>query len=138
MRFSIAAIALLAGFVAATPVETVYTTEDVTITSCAATVTNCPGRSSSAIVSSPAATTPAAVSSVVSSPAVSPVAPSVSSSPAVAPYPTSPAASISVITLTTCVPTVTYSTITLTPTAAPTGAPTGAASPSGVKPSGTG
>lgn len=45
MRFSAATVALFASLVAAIPqdVETVYSTEDVTVVSCAPTVTNCPG-----------------------------------------------------------------------------------------------
>lgn len=45
MRFSVATVALFASLVAAIPqdVETVYSTEDVTVVSCAPTVTNCPG-----------------------------------------------------------------------------------------------
>lgn len=164
MRFTAATIALLAGMAAALPqaAETVYETKDVTITSCAPTVTNCPARSHSAtavaaessatetaVTSAPAVTTSAAestspaagasagtsaesaVSSVVPS-GVSPVSsvssvvavPAVSSAASQPPYPSSAAPSISVLTYTTCVPTVSYSTITLSPSVAPTRAAT--------------
>ncbi|KAH1431277.1 hypothetical protein KXV52_000975, partial [Aspergillus fumigatus] len=49
MRFTAASIAFFAGLAAALPgdIQTVYETQDVTITSCAPTVTNCPGRATS-------------------------------------------------------------------------------------------
>lgn len=43
MRFSVIAAAVMASVVSAE--STIYTTEEITITSCAATVTNCPARS---------------------------------------------------------------------------------------------
>lgn len=48
MRFSIAVSALFAGMAIAAPAvtDTVYATETETITSCAATVTDCPARAS--------------------------------------------------------------------------------------------
>ncbi|KAE8383596.1 hypothetical protein BDV26DRAFT_251278 [Aspergillus bertholletiae] len=159
MRFSVATIALFAGLVAALPngeVHTVYQTEDVTITSCAPTVTDCPGRQTSTpegvepITTPPAAVTtetpvpetpsvevPPPAEETSSTPAVptssSPVIPVPSGSGSVPSVPSSsspvipqppaqspPSEGTTVIAVTTCIPTVTYSTIT-----GPAGTPTG-------------
>lgn len=153
MRFTAATVALFAGLAAAVPAQqaqqdtTVFETEEVTITSCGPTVTNCPA-SSGAASTTPAvvATTtpaggaswspaPSSVAPVSSSPAASsswaPAPPAVSSS---APAPAPPAASqsVTVIAHTTCVPTVVYSTIPL-----PSGtSPVQGTSPAGPAPSG--
>jgi len=120
MRFAVAALALFAGFAFAAPQETVYTTEDITITSCAPSVTNCPARSHHTH------STPVGVSPVTSP---TPTTTSI----VVPPYQSSPAPSISVITITTCVPTTSLSTITLVPSVPPTGTviPSGGLSPTG-------
>ena len=146
MRFTAATVAfgLSAVAVAQGDVNTIYSTEDVTITSCAPTVTDCPSRQTStpqaveAVTSSvPAVATPSAPAS--SSSPVAPVEAPSSSSPA--PAPSSPAAgpsspvvpvqvptsSASVIPVTTCIPTVTYSTVQVPVT------PSG---PAGQRPSG--
>ncbi|KAB8215394.1 hypothetical protein BDV33DRAFT_15558 [Aspergillus novoparasiticus] len=105
MRFSATTIALFAGLAAALPngeVHTVYQTEDVTITSCAPTVTDCPGRQTS---------TPEGVE---------PVTTASSSSPVIPQPPKHSSQGTTVIAVTTCIPTVTYSTIT-----GPAGTPTG-------------
>ncbi|BAE54820.1 unnamed protein product [Aspergillus oryzae RIB40] len=156
MRFSATTIALFAGLAAAIPngeVHTVYQTEDVTITSCAPTVTDCPGRQTStpegvepvttgpAVTETPIAQTSSAevppvaeTSSAEVPPAVptssSPVIPGVpssgvppvpsSSSPVIPQPPKQPSQGTTVIAVTTCIPTVTYSTIT-----GPVGTPTG-------------
>jgi len=133
MRFAIASLALLAGFAVASPVETVYTTEEVTITSCAASVTNCPGRTHT---STPGGVYTTPSSSVAVPTSVAPVWSSSSTPVAPPPYQTSSAPSISVITVTTCVPSTWLSTITLSPSAPPTGSPTAPAG-TGVAPSGT-
>ncbi|KAB8078548.1 hypothetical protein BDV29DRAFT_152661 [Aspergillus leporis] len=161
MRFSASTIALFAGLAAALPngeVHTVYQTEDVTITSCAASVTDCPGRQTSTPegvepVTTPVAvtsatetpvaqTTPASETPVETSPAeetspagTSPVVPAIptssagvppqvpsgsgsvppapsSSSPVIPQPPQVSSQSVTVIAVTTCIPTVTYSTIT--------------------------
>lgn len=156
MRFTAASVALFAGIAVALPngdLETVYSTEDVTITSCAPTVTDCPSRQTStpqaveAITSSVpavASSAPASSSSPVApveAPSSSPVAPVEAPSSSPAPAPSSPAAgpsspvvpvqvptsSASVIPVTTCIPTVTYSTIQVPVT------PSG---PAGQRPSG--
>ncbi|KAF2091556.1 hypothetical protein K490DRAFT_52754 [Saccharata proteae CBS 121410] len=90
--FAVAAI--FAGAALAAPAETVYATEEVTITSCGPEVTNCPARSHSAtatvpveasstpVASAPAMSTPeSSVEAATSSPAGS--APVAASSPAV-------------------------------------------------------
>jgi hypothetical protein len=65
MRFTAAAVALFAGLAAALPqdVETVTSTDEVTVISCAPTVTNCPGNSGAG------ATTPATTPAWTSVPA---------------------------------------------------------------------
>lgn len=149
MRFSAATIALFAGLAVAGDIQTVYSTEDVTITSCAPTVTDCPGNT--AQTSAPAE--PTGTSPVESSVPVAPEAPSSSSSVAVPPaqptasspvvpqqpqQPQQPSGSISVIPVTTCIPTVTYSTISVTPTVAPTTSkPVIPGNPTGVAPTGS-
>ncbi|KAK6826631.1 hypothetical protein RU639_005692 [Aspergillus parasiticus] len=142
MRFSATTIALFAGLAAALPngeVHTVYQTEDVTITSCAPTVTDCPGRQTSTpegVEPTSSAEVPpvAETSSAEVPPAVptssSPVIPGVSSSgvppvpssssPVIPQPPKQPSQGTTVIAVTTCIPTVTYSTIT-----GPAGTPTG-------------
>ncbi|EAW08147.1 GPI anchored serine-rich protein [Aspergillus clavatus NRRL 1] len=175
MRFTAASIALLAGLAAALPngaVETVYETEDVTITSCAPTVTNCPARATTpegaaAVTTHSVPTVTASTETTHSVPTVTastktaetvstktaetgtPAGPSgaspehSSSSLPVIPVHTNTAPSghgvtTSVIAVTTCVPTVTYSTITV-PVATPSG-PAGGSGHSSVPviPSGAG
>lgn len=128
MRFTAATVALFAGLAAAMPNgadTTVYQTEEVTITSCGPTATDCPASSGAAATGTPAGTTPAmsSVPEVSSSPA--PVvssapapAPVVSSAPAPAPPAGHP--SVTMITHTSCVPTTWVQTKTMTPTAVPT------------------
>ncbi|KAL3471558.1 hypothetical protein BJX99DRAFT_263142 [Aspergillus californicus] len=140
MRFSAAAVAFFAGLAIAAPggdIETIYSTDEVTITSCAPTVTDCPGNTASATTEPtgvepttdvPTTSVPAATSSVPvvpeqpetpsSSSAVPPVVPS--EEPTVPSVPEVPTGSVSVFPVTTCIPTVTYSTITVTPTAGAT------------------
>ncbi|GIK02457.1 hypothetical protein Aspvir_006513 [Aspergillus viridinutans] len=151
MRFTAASIAFFAGLAAALPngdVETVYETKDVTITSCAPTVTNCPAHSTSTPQGAGAVTAsyPTSESAVPTPSAGS------SSVPVIpAPYNTAPAApSSSVIAVTTCVPTVTYITVPVaTPSghagahssvpvipSAPTGKPSPSATPSSIPPGG--
>lgn len=136
MRFTAASIAFFAGLAAAIPqgeADTVYSTEDFTITSCAPTVTDCPSRRTSTPqgVEAVTSSTPSVVatSSAVAS-SSSPVAPvetpssssspvaAAPSSPAPVQQPTSkvvavevPTSHVSVIPITTCVPTTTYSTV---------------------------
>jgi len=157
MRFSVFAATFLASATAVLAGEsTIYVTDEITITSCHSTVTNCPARSTvtstttyPVITSSSApvyANTSAPVSTPVSTyvpPPVSTYVPppvSVSTSAGVTTYPVS----LSTITISTCVPTVIYSTVTVagvssTPAPASTGvvsyshnvtAPSATASPS--------
>lgn len=149
MRFTAASVALFAGLAAAVPqgeAETLYSTEDVTITSCGPTVTDCPSRQTSTPqgVEAVTSSTPSAVPTSSATPSSSPVAPvevpsnTPSSSSPVAPVQPSstapvvpvqvPTSSASVIPVTTCVPTVTYSTVQV-PATAP-------ARPSGASPRG--
>jgi len=99
MRFTAAAVALFAGLAAALPqdYETVTSTDEVTVISCAPTVTNCPGNSGAG------ATTPATTPAYTSVPAVTPV-------PVVTPYPSAPAPEV-----TTIWSTVSYCTYSVTP-----------------------
>ncbi len=149
MRFSAATIALFAGLAVAGDIETVYSTEDVTITSCAPTVTDCPSRptpvtSDSEVPAEPTGTSPVETSVPVvpevpssSSVAVPPAQPT-ASSPVVPQQPEQPSGSMSVIPVTTCIPTVTYSTISVTPTVAPTTSkPVIPGNPTGVAPTGS-
>jgi hypothetical protein len=116
MRFSIIAAAFMA--TGASAEYTVYTTEEITITSCAATVTNCPARStvtsttSYAVTSAPVYSNSSAQATYVAVPPTS-----LKSAVGVAGYPAagSPAPILSTITISTCVPTVIYSTVTVTP-----------------------
>ncbi|KAL4933676.1 GPI anchored serine-rich protein [Aspergillus undulatus] len=150
MRFSAAAVALFAGIAVARPggdIETVYQTDEVTITSCAPTVTDCPGNTATQPASEPAVPTgtspvteePEVPTSSVAVPSETPVAPEQPESevpeqptqpaqPSVPVVPSQPAqvpsVSTSVIPVTTCIPTVTYSTVTVTPTGGPGAGPT--------------
>ena len=117
--------------------ETVYATEEVTITSCASTVSSCPVRTTMttyAVTSTPVAYTSTTTVQVVVPPTstVAPLPKTTTSTTPVAPVstltsfstaaaiPTS-TAQISVITISTCVPTTILSTVTVIPsTAAPT------------------
>jgi len=108
MRFSIfAAAAFLATAIYADEI-TVYSTDEITITSCAPTVTNCPARSTVTSTTSYPVVTSSAHYSNSSTSTTSKAAgvPSSSSSSSVL---------LSTITISTCVPTVIYSTITVTP-----------------------
>lgn len=77
MRFSIAVSALFAGLAIASPAvtDTLYSTEIDTITSCAASVTDCPARLST---STSAVLTSTITSSVATAAAINTVAPAVS------------------------------------------------------------
>ncbi|CAG7950685.1 unnamed protein product [Penicillium nalgiovense] len=146
MRFTTATIAFFAGLAIAAPGadQTVYETDEVTITSCAPTVTDCPGNSGAGVEPT-GSTTPSSVPAAVTSPAgeasetpvpsaetetpawssvptwapsvPAPSAPSsVPSAPAPAPPAGTPVVSSSVIAVTTCVPTVIYSTVPVSAT----------------------
>ncbi|CAG8959246.1 hypothetical protein HYFRA_00012604 [Hymenoscyphus fraxineus] len=159
MQFTVAAAAFMASAVMAHdhPGATVYSTMEVTITSCAPTVTNCPARST--VVSttsfpvvptpnpypvpspSPVPTVPSPAPYVhhnASIPAASPTkntgtpynpvsvaeespAPSEPAVPEkpVGEKPVGPGPQISVVAITSCVPTVIYETITVSPTLKP-------------------
>ncbi len=153
MRFSVAAAAFLATAVSAQ--STVYQTEEVTITSCAATVTDCPARSTvTSLTSYPVVATtssaPVYPTYTPESSSSAPVYPTYanSSSAAVPTYPagtapvpvystktsagvpTYPASSVpasspvlSTLTISTCVPTIIYSIVTVTPSAPATYSP---------------
>ncbi|KAH8595568.1 hypothetical protein B0O99DRAFT_511844 [Bisporella sp. PMI_857] len=149
MQFSVVTVALFAGAAMAVKQSTIYQTEEITITSCAPTVTNCPAASTVvSLTSYPVVSpteTPAGPSYPVYTPSPSshanvsvPVyvpsstAEGVKTTP-VPVYPTgTPAApssySLSTIEISTCVPTVIYSTVTLYPTTSPV--PTYAPAPS--------
>ncbi|KAJ5803256.1 uncharacterized protein N7503_005706 [Penicillium pulvis] len=159
MRFTIATVAFFAGLAAAMPNGadvTVYETDEVTITSCGPTVTNCPANSgvptsAPAVVTSAsvpegagAASSPAPTSGAPapSGPAASGPAPSAAPSwttsvPAVAPVPSVPAGnggsgasmSYSVVAHTTCVPTVIYSTVPIPMGTSPVTAGSGGSAP---------
>ncbi|KAJ5846888.1 hypothetical protein N7534_010557 [Penicillium rubens] len=111
MRFTTATIAFFAGLAIAAPGadQTVYETDEVTITSCAPTVTDCPGNSGAGVEPT-GSTTPSSVPAAVTSPAGE--AP-VSSVETPAWSSETPAC---VIAVTTCVPTVIYSTVPVTAT----------------------
>ncbi|KAL3423618.1 GPI anchored serine-rich protein [Phlyctema vagabunda] len=130
MRFSVLAVSMLASAVVAD--QTVYATEMVTITSCAATVTNCPARSTvTSMTSYPVVTSvPAVTSAPATSEAVIPTTSAYhnASSVATSVWTSIPvkestsenspeATSYSVIAITSCIPTVIYSTV---PVAKPT------------------
>ncbi|CAG8983803.1 hypothetical protein HYALB_00006769 [Hymenoscyphus albidus] len=152
MQFTVAAAAFMASAVMATPGATVYSTMEVTITSCAPTVTNCPARSTVVsttsfpvvptpnpypvhspspvpVVPSPApyvhhnASVPAASATKNSGTPYNPVSVAnespAPSEPAVPEKPVGPAPQISVVAITSCVPTVIYQTITVSPTLKP-------------------
>lgn len=144
MRFTTATIAFFAGLAIAAPGadQTVYETDEVTITSCAPTVTDCPGSSAGVeptgvpAMSTPAApgvgeTTPAPSAETPAWSSVPTGAPSVSvpaggsapsvSAPAPAPPAETPSSSFSVVPVTTCVPTVIYSTVAVPPASTPAG-----------------
>jgi len=111
MRFSIIATIFAAGAVMAE--STVYTTEEVTITSCAPTVTNCPARSTvTSVTSYPVVV---ATSHPVYANTSAPLSPTTKTS---SPETTSKV-SLSTLTISTCVPTVIYSVVTVKPTTAP-------------------
>ncbi|KXG45245.1 uncharacterized protein PGRI_041580 [Penicillium griseofulvum] len=155
MRFTAVAVAFFAGLAIAAPGadQTVYETEEVTITSCAPTVTDCPGNGAG--VEPTASTTPTSVPVAVTSSAssawtsvptgVAPSSSSSSSAPVAPPAETAPGSSV--IAITTCIPTVIYSTVPVAPTSSPVSSsviphgPTGGVPhvPSGTKgvPSGT-
>lgn len=128
---------MIAAAVMATVVSagsTLYVTDVVTITSCAPTVTDCPARST--VTSTTSYLTTTSVPSVYHNTTIVPTYPSETSvhEPIV---PTSKPV-LSVITISTCVPTVIYSTVTVEPTTTKvpevpvyTPKPTGAVAPSG-------
>ncbi|KAJ5636477.1 uncharacterized protein N7484_009790 [Penicillium longicatenatum] len=158
MRFTIATVAFFAGLAAAMPNgadTTVYETDEVTITSCGPTVTNCPANSG-VPTSAPAVVTsvpqgagagsspaPSSGAPAPSAPAASGPAPSAAPSwttsvPAVAPVPSVPAGnggagassmSYSVVAHTTCVPTVIYSTVPIPMGTSPVTAGSGGSAP---------
>lgn len=146
--------------------ETQYTTKLITITDCPPEVPNCPGRVETSTISIcpsetapgqtggpeptgvptggnpvPTDAQPTGPSGSVPVPSGGPQPPVSSEQP---PYPTSaapqppvePEPSTSVVTYTTCIPTVTSSTITLVPTGGPTGGPGGPQPSGGPIPSG--
>lgn len=124
MRFAAVTLALFAGLVAALPngaESTVYQTEEVTITSCAPTVTNCPGNASGA-TSAPAITTsvpaggvsPVGSSSGSSVPVV--VSSSVSSSVSA---PGVPSVTVVPVVYTTCAAVTSWSTVAVPPASTP-------------------
>ncbi|KAF1350957.1 hypothetical protein BDV97DRAFT_412908 [Delphinella strobiligena] len=136
MRFAIAASALFAGLAAAVPAVTMtaYSTDVDTVISCAADVTNCPGRTSSTAVAS----TPAEATSV---PAVTTAAPFPSAGNATTPsQSTIYLYSTDILTITSCAATVTNcpartsltssivgtSVVPVAPVAAPSSSETGA------------
>lgn len=122
MRFSVFAATFLASATAVLAGEsTIYVTDEITITSCHSTVTNCPARSTVTstttypVITSSSAPVYANSSAPVSSPPYTVVPPpvSVATSAGVSSYPVSSPVSLSTITISTCVPTVIYSTITV-------------------------
>lgn len=116
MRFTAASLAALAGLASAAADVTVTSYDVHTITSCAPTVTDCPAAGN--VPTAPAAdVVPPAESGVAEGP-VDSWAPPAQSSPA-PPYPIPDQGDVttSVITIETCIPTTTLSTITITPTA---------------------
>ncbi|KAJ5834441.1 hypothetical protein N7447_000467 [Penicillium robsamsonii] len=132
MRFTAVAVAFFAGLAIAAPGadKTVYETDEVTITSCAPTVTDCPGNSGAGVeptASTTPTSVPAAVTSSVGQASETPawssvptgVSPSSVSSAPAPPAVETATASSSVIAITTCVPTVIYSTVPVVPTTTP-------------------
>jgi hypothetical protein len=151
MHFALAAV-VLAGVALADPI-TIYSTDKVTITSCGPEVTNCPATASNPYggvganyAAPPASSSPSlpnyiapptpSTSTLSSSsipPAYSAPPPASSAPPPQVPTSSVPASPIiSVITISTCVPTVSYSTITLAPS--PLSTPAGPGSPTGAGP----
>ncbi|KAJ5526930.1 hypothetical protein N7513_011089 [Penicillium frequentans] len=140
MRFTIATVAFFAGLAAAMPNGadvTVYETDEVTITSCGPTVTNCPANSG-VPTSAPAVVTSASVpegAGAASSPRS--FQRWTTSVPAVAPVASVPAGnggsgasmSYSVVAHTTCVPTVIYSTVPIPMGTSPVTAGSGGSAP---------
>lgn len=134
MRFSVFAATFLASATAvlAGQESTIYVTDEITITSCHSTVTNCPARStvtsttSYPVVTSSSAPVYANTSAPVSTPASTYVPPPVSFSTS-AGVTTSPV-SLSTITISTCVPTVIYSTVTVAGVTSKPVAPSGTGS----------
>lgn len=115
--------------------STVYSTETLTISECAETVTNCPYKTHpiTTVTSSAVSTTICPISTPVVTgkpsgsvvpPPYSPSVPPMSSAPAPPPYSSSkPAGILSTMTISTCVPTTYVSVITVTPSASqPAGA----------------
>ncbi|KAF3394397.1 hypothetical protein F1880_005217 [Penicillium rolfsii] len=133
MRFAAVTVALFAGLAAALPngaESTVYQTEEVTITSCAPTVTNCPGRASETGAASVPVVTPSVPAGGVSG--VSPVgSSSVSSAPApvattsVAPAPAGPSVTVVPVVHTTCQVVTSWSTIAVPTGSSPVGGNSG-------------
>ncbi|WEW55283.1 hypothetical protein PRK78_000712 [Emydomyces testavorans] len=182
MRFSTASVALFAGAALALPgyEQTVYSTREVTVTSCGPEVTDCPGRHHSTpsvvvptatgvpqkplptqysthyitvtdcgpeVTNCPAHSTrvKTSVATIIPTPSgsspvtpienpqnpqnpqspQSPPNPQNPQNPQNPPYPTAGNPSTSIVTFTTCVPTVSTSVVTLWPTAGPTGGSSG-------------
>lgn len=110
MQFSVAAVAFLATMVSAQSV--VYETDVITVTDCAPTVTDCPAHSTKTSVTSYAVThTPVYVNST----SVYVPEHTATETPMAPPAETSHV-SLSTLTISTCVPTVIYSTVTVVPT----------------------
>jgi len=137
MRFSVLAATFFAGAAVA---EYVTSTEEITVTSCAASVTDCPARSTvvstntwvssvSSVATVYPTVTPSSVpvvytnssSSVVYSAPPAPTTAAVipTTTPAGVVVSSTPVGELSTITISTCVPTVIYSTITVVPTTTP-------------------
>jgi hypothetical protein len=130
MQFSVVAVAFMATFAFAAE-STVYKTEEITITSCHATVTNCPARStvtsttSYAIITSIPVYSNSSVKPTTSILVPTTISDSFGTVSSKVPVPTSikdtfgsvsvPGPLLSTITISTCVPTVIYSTVTVTP-----------------------
>lgn len=125
MRFAAVTVALFAGLAAALPngaESTVYQTEEVTITSCAPTVTDCPARATQTgavpTVSVPAGgVSPVGSSSVSNAPAPVPTS--------VAPVPAGPSVTVVPVVHTTCAAVTSWSTITLPTASSPVGGSSG-------------
>lgn len=123
MRFTAVAAAVFAGLVAAQDVSTVYSTEEVTITSCAPSVTNCPASSGVAAQSTPAPApivTPSGVAPIYSAPP----APEVTTPAAVAPVYPAPEVTTIWSTVSYCTYSVTPVVSTVTPPPPPPPVPT--------------
>lgn len=127
MRFAAVTVALFAGLAAALPngaESTVYQTEEVTITSCAPTVTDCPARATQTGASAvPTASVPAGgVSPVGSSSWSSAPAPVPTS---VAPVPAGPSVTVVPIVHTTCAAVTSWSTVAIPTASSPVGGSSG-------------